>query len=130
MPDCWYAGDGVAFKLSGVRDYWERNRAAVREMHRQVGDLRLDERGIAYRGLLVRHLVLPNGCAGSERVMEFLASLSRDTYVNVMAQYRPCNEAADAPEINRRITAAEYDRAVRAALAAGLQRLDERWRPV
>ncbi len=128
MPDCKYADDEIALKLSGVRDYWERNRAAVREMHRQVGDLRLDERGIAYRGLLVRHLVLPNGYAGSERVMEFLASLSRDTYVNVMAQYRPCHDAADVPEINRRITAAEYDHAVRAARAAGLRRLDERWR--
>jgi putative pyruvate formate lyase activating enzyme len=126
MPDCKYADGEIAFKLSGVRDYWERNRAAVNEMHRQVGDLKLDERGVAYRGLLARHLVLPNDYAGTARVMEFLASLSRDTYVNVMAQYRPCYDASQVPEINRRITPEEYDRAVRAALDAGLHRLDDR----
>jgi len=126
MPDCKYADGEIAFKLSGVRDYWERNRAAVSEMHRQVGDLQLDERGVAHRGLLVRHLVLPNDCAGTARVMQFLASLSRGTYVNVMAQYRPCYDAPQAPEINRRITPEEYDRAVRAALDAGLHRLDDR----
>ncbi|UCH35706.1 MAG: radical SAM protein [Armatimonadota bacterium] len=128
MPDCKYADNDTALRLSDVGDYWDRNRAAVREMHRQVGDLQLDERSIATRGLLVRHLVLPHDLAGTEQVMEFLASLSKDTYVNVMAQYRPCYHAADVPELTRRITAEEYDRAVRAAHQAGLHRLDERWR--
>jgi len=127
MPDCKYADDATALRLSGVRDYWQVNRAALREMHRQVGDLKLDGRGIAYRGLLVRHLVLPNDLSGTRQVMEFLASLSADTYVNVMAQYRPCYAAAGVPEINRRITSQEYDRAAQAALAAGLHRLDERY---
>jgi len=124
MPDCKYADGETALKLSAVRDYWDRNRAAVREMHRQVGDLKLDERGVAYRGLLVRHLVLPNELSGTREVMEFLASLSNDTYINVMAQYRPCYDASQAPEINRRITPEEYDEAVRMALDAGLHRLD------
>lgn len=126
MPDCKYADDEIALKLSGVRDYWGRNRAAVTEMHRQVGELKLDQRGIAYRGLLVRHLVLPNDLAGTAPVLAFLASLSRDTYVNVMAQYRPCYRAAEAPEVNRPITPREYDRAIRFALDAGLHRLDHR----
>jgi len=128
MPDCKYADNETALKLSGALDYWDRNRAAVREMHRQVGDLKLDEHGIAYRGLLVRHLVLPDGLSGTRPVMDFLASLSRDTYVNVMAQYRPCYTAAGVPEINRRITPQEYEQAVRMAQEAGLRRLDERWR--
>lgn len=126
MPDCKYADDAAALRLSGVRDYWQVNRAALREMHRQVGDLKTDARGIAYRGLLVRHLVLPNDLSGTRQVMEFLAALSKDTYVNVMAQYRPCYAASGVPEINRRITPQEYERAVQAALNAGLHRLDER----
>ena len=128
MPDCKYAENETAQKLSGVPDYWDRNREAVREMHRQVGDLKVDGRGIAYRGLLVRHLVLPDGLSGTRQVTEFLASLSKDTYVNVMAQYRPCYTAAGVPEINRRVTAQEYERAVQLAQEAGLRRLDERWR--
>jgi putative pyruvate formate lyase activating enzyme len=127
MPDCKYADNETAQRLSGAPDYWDRNREAVREMHRQVGDLKVDERGIAYRGLLVRHLVLPDDLSGTRQVMEFLASLSKDTYVNVMAQYRPCYEAANAPEVNRRITQQEYQRAVQLAREAGLRRLDERW---
>ncbi|KPJ63732.1 radical SAM protein [candidate division KD3-62 bacterium DG_56] len=126
MPDCKYADNGAAKRLSGAPDYWERNQEALREMHRQVGDLVLDERGIAQRGLLVRHLVLPNGLAGTEQVVEFLASLSKNTYLNVMAQYRPCNKAFEYEEVARPPTIEEYDRAVRLALDAGLTRLDER----
>lgn len=129
MPDCKYADNEIGGELSGVRDYAERNRAAVAEMHRQVGDLACDERGIAGRGLLVRHLVLPNDRAGSAAVMQFLAALSRDTYVNVMAQYRPCHRAAESPEVNRPVTRGEYDRAVQSARAAGLHRLDGRAAP-
>jgi putative pyruvate formate lyase activating enzyme len=128
MPDCKYADDETALRLSGVRDYWPRNQAAVREMHRQVGDLKVDARGIAYRGLLVRHLVLPNDYSGTAQVMGFLASLSTDTYVNVMEQYRPCYAVAEAADINRRITNEEYRRALDLAREAGLHRLDERRR--
>ncbi|HCA46153.1 MAG TPA: hypothetical protein DEP45_01990 [Armatimonadetes bacterium] len=99
-------------------------------MHRQVGDLQTGDDGVASRGLLVRHLVMPEGLAGTPEVMRFIASLSRDTYVNVMAQYRPCYRANEFAELPRRITREEHRAAVQAALDAGLHRLDERSRPV
>ncbi len=126
MPDAKYSDGLVAARLSGASDYPERMKAAIAEMHRQVGDLQIDERGLAQHGLLVRHLVLPNNLAGSEGIMRFLANLSTGTYVNVMAQYRPCYRAGEVNEINRRPTLAEYRDAVQAALDAGLHRLDER----
>jgi len=127
MPDVKYASAQVAAAISGTpadgdASYPAACQAAVREMHRQVGDLQLDERGIAMRGLLVRHLVLPNGLAGTPQVMAFLASLSRDTYVNVMDQYRPCHRAHGDPRISRPITRQEYATAVQAARDAGLWR--------
>jgi putative pyruvate formate lyase activating enzyme len=125
MPDMKYADDRVALRLSGVRDYVRVNRAAVREMHRQVGDLRVDARGVATRGLLVRHLVLPGGAAGTDGVMRFLATrVSRDTYVNVMDQYRPCHRAEEAPEIARRPGRPEIDAALEVARRHGIHRLD------
>jgi len=91
MPDVKYADAETAYRYSRVRDYVAVNRAAVKEMHRQVGDLTLDERSIALRGLLVRHLVLPEGLAGTAEAARFLAEeVSPNTYVNVMDQYRPC----------------------------------------
>ena len=123
MPDVKYGSDAVAQRLSGVRDYVARSQAAVREMHRQVGDLEIDGDGIARRGLLVRHLVLPEGLAGTEGVMRFLASeISPDTYVNVMDQYRPCHRASEAPELRRPITSAEHAEAMRLTKEAGLRR--------
>lgn len=122
MPDVKYADDETGRLLSAVPDYATIVRRAVTEMHAQVGDLRMDERGIAYQGLLVRHLVLPNGLAGSESVMQFLAGLSRDTYVNVMDQYRPLHLAREHPELRRRVLPHEYREAVRAARNAGLRR--------
>ncbi len=125
MPDMKFADSEVAEPLLGVADYAEVNRAAVREMHRQVGDLVLDDRGIALRGLLVRHLVLPENLAGSDRVLSFIAEqLSRNTYLNLMDQYRPCYRADRYPPLDRSPSRAEYRRAVRWAKAAGLQRLD------
>lgn len=126
MPDAKYGDNQPGADLSGVPDYWDRCREAVREMHRQVGDLQVDEAGVATRGLLVRHLVLPENLAKTGEVMQFLASLSTDTYVNVMAQYRPEYRAADTPALRRGITSKEYRQAVEAALRAGLHRLDER----
>jgi putative pyruvate formate lyase activating enzyme len=125
MPDMKYGDSALARKYSKVRDYVEANRAAVKEMHRQVGDLALDEHGIAQRGLLVRHLVLPHGIAGTEQVLRFLAEeISADTYLNLMDQYRPCYRADEYPEIGRPITAAEYGEALDAAARHGLERLD------
>ncbi|HPA71062.1 MAG TPA: radical SAM protein [Spirochaetota bacterium] len=128
MPDFKYADDETARNLSGARDYPERAKAALKEMHRQVGDLLIDSRGIAERGLLVRHLVLPNDLAGTGAAMRFLAWLSRDTYVNIMDQYHPEYRANEIFDLRRRATLDEYDAAVRSALDAGLHRLDDRRR--
>lgn len=129
MPDMKYADDALAERFSGVRGYSAVNRAAVREMHRQVGDLVIDEHGLARRGLLVRHLVLPGGLAGTAVIAQFLAEeVSRATYINVMAQYHPAYQArecsAAAAPLQRRITPEEYRAAVAAVRAAGLWRLD------
>lgn len=125
LPDFKYGDNETAFRLSGTPDYVEIAREAVKEMHRQVGDLVIDERGIALRGLLVRHLVLPGGLAGTRRVMEFIAKeISPHTYVNLMDQYHPCHKAAEYPPLNRRITSAEFDEAVSCAVDSGIRRLD------
>jgi putative pyruvate formate lyase activating enzyme len=127
MPDMKYASADVGQKHSHVEDYPEVNQAAVKEMHRQVGDLVMDEKGIALRGLLVRHLVLPKDLAGTAAIARFLADeISRDTYINVMDQYRPCYRAMDMPPLDRRITRSEYREAVQQALEAGLRRFDKR----
>lgn len=94
-------------------------------MHRQVGDLVIDKRGIAQRGFLIRHLVLPDGLAGTREVMRFIATeISKNTYVNIMDQYRPCYQAFDHPPMNRRITSEEFEEAIRIAREEGLERLD------
>jgi putative pyruvate formate lyase activating enzyme len=125
MPDMKYGDSEAAHRYSHVRNYVEVNTAAVREMHRQVGDLAVDADGIAQRGLLVRHLVLPDDLANTEAVLAFLARhISPDTYVNLMDQYRPCYRADEMPPLDRAITAAEYRRARDAARAHGLRRLD------
>jgi putative pyruvate formate lyase activating enzyme len=129
MPDMKYADAAIAQELSGIKDYPAHNRAAVKEMHRQVGDLTLDENGVASRGLLVRHLVLPEGLAGTADVVRFLATeISPQTYLNIMDQYRPCHKAHTRPPLDRPLTRQEYRQAVDLALAAGLTRLDDRRR--
>jgi len=126
MPDMKYADPDVGRRFSRVADYPAVNQAAVREMQRQVGDLTMDERGIARRGLLVRHLVLPEGLAGTAEIVEFLCDqVSAETYINVMAQYRPCFHAHEMPPLDRPVNREEYARAVRLAEQAGL-RLDQR----
>jgi len=129
MPDFKFWDNARGERFCGVTDYRERACEAIREMHRQVGNLRLDDRGVAVRGLLVRHLVMPGGAAGTADVMAFLAeAISPETYVNVMDQYHPCGRGATDPLINRRITGQEYAAAVRDALDSGLHRLDDRQR--
>jgi putative pyruvate formate lyase activating enzyme len=131
MPDMKYGDSETAHRYSHVRNYWEANRLAVREMRRQVGDLVLDEHGLAHRGLLVRHLVLPGNLANTENVLAFLArEISTDTYLNLMDQYRPCYRAFDQPPLNRSLAPGEYERALRLAEQYGLRRLDQprRWR--
>lgn len=124
MPDFKYMDQDTGEKLSGAKDYPGAAMKALREMHRQVGDLVLEGSGIARRGLLVRHLVLPNNLAATDRVVAFLAGLSANTYVNIMDQYRPEYHAYEFPGIKRRITLQEYDDAITLARNAGLTRID------
>jgi putative pyruvate formate lyase activating enzyme len=125
MPDFKYRDPAMALKYSKAEDYPQSAMAAIKEMHRQVGDLVTDQRGIAMRGLLVRHLVLPEGIAGTSGVVKFLAEeISKNTYINVMDQYHPCFKAFDHPPLNRRITPQEYADAVKMAIDAGLKRID------
>lgn len=125
MPDMKYSNARLARQYSKVRNYPAVNQAAVREMHRQVGDLMINEHGIAFRGLLVRHLILPNDLAGTAEILRFLAEeISKETYLNLMDQYRPDFNAHRFPELNRRPTREEYARAVDLAHAIGLNRLD------
>ncbi|MEW6717896.1 MAG: radical SAM protein [Chloroflexota bacterium] len=129
MPDMKYADAQNARRYSTIRDYPQVNQTAVREMHRQVGDLQINEQGLATRGLLVRHLILPQGLAGTEAIIRFLVEeISPNTYVNLMDQYRPAYRAHRFPELNRRITQEEYLEAVETAHKYGLRRLDERKR--
>ncbi|MBP1723782.1 MAG: Radical domain protein [Deltaproteobacteria bacterium] len=127
MPDLKFMDGEIAHRYCRARDYPEKVRAAIREMHRQGGDLTLDQRSVARRGLLVRHLVLPGGLAGTREAMRFLArEVSPHTYVNLMDQYRPCGEAGNHPPLNRRITGKEYEEALNIAREEGIHRLDQR----
>jgi len=127
MPDFKFWDSPVASELCSAPDYPECARKALREMHRQVGDLQLDAAGIAERGLLVRHLVMPNRLSGTASVVQFLAQeISLNTYVNVMDQYHACGQALSKPHLGRSITHHEFKEALDAAKQAGLWRLDER----
>jgi putative pyruvate formate lyase activating enzyme len=129
MPDMKYGDSGIARRYSRVRNYVETNRAAVTEMHRQVGDLALDAQGIAQRGLLVRHLVLPGNLAGTGQVLAFIArEISPDTYLNLMDQYHPCYRAGENPPLDRALRREEFEAALALAARHGLHRLDPRQR--
>jgi len=129
MPDFKFARPGPAREYCQAADYPEAARSAIKAMHCQVGDLVLDERGIARRGLLVRHLVLPDGLAGTDKVVRFLAEeISPHTYINIMDQYFPCGDISPRSPLGRRASGEEYQEAVRLALAASLTRLDNRQR--
>ena len=124
MPDVKYSDDAVSARLSSADDYWTVVRAAVKEMHRQVGDLETVD-GVARRGLLVRHLVLPEGLSGSEAIVDFLADeVSDRTFVNVMGQYRPEYRAHDHPELSRSPTAGEIEKVRSYAADRGLRLSD------
>lgn len=125
MPDFKYSDPETALKYSNAKDYPHTVKTAIKEMHWQVGDLVIDEKGIALRGLLVRHLVLPEGIAGTGEVVRFIAEeVSRNTYLNIMDQYHPCYKAFEYPSLSRRITDSEYSEAINMARDAGLKRID------
>jgi len=122
LPDMRYSDNDAGMKYSIAPDYPEINRAAVKEMYRQVGNLVLDENGVAQRGLIIRHLVLPGVLSGTEGVMKFLAGeISKDVYISLMSQYFPAYRARELKEINRRITPEEYEDAWQIMLKYGLE---------
>jgi putative pyruvate formate lyase activating enzyme len=131
MPDMKYGDSKTARDYSKVKNYVATNRAAVKEMHRQVGDLTLDDQGVAVHGLLVRHLVLPGGLANSGAVFKFISGeISKDTYVNVIDQYRPAHLGWQHPPLDRTLQVGEYEQALALAAKHGLRRLDRhdtRW---
>ncbi len=129
MPDFKFWQPEMAKRYAKAADYPEAARAAIREMHRQVGTLVTDEEGIALRGVLLRHLVMPGGVAGTPEILRWIArELGPDTFLNLMAQYRPAGRVSEAEfsEIGRGITSEEFHQALEAARAAGLTRLDPR----
>lgn len=122
MPDAKYSDIKIGEAFSGASNYPEVNQAALKEMHRQVGDLWADG-GIAKRGLLIRHLVLPNYADNSRGVFEYIANeISPNSYINVMDQYRPCYKADTLPGMDRRLSHGEYEKAVDMARSFGLHR--------
>ena len=125
MPDFKFWDTKIAEQTCHAPDYPAVARKALIEMHRQVGDLVMNEKGMAIRGLLVRHLVLPDRMAGTDKIMQFIAGkISSQTYVNIMHQYRPCGRAAEIKALQRSITTEEYADALAAASQAGISRLD------
>jgi len=125
MPDFKFWDSEMAKKYSKAENYPENAKIILKEMHRQVGDLITNKYGIALRGLLVRHLVLPERIAGTENIVNFIANeISRNTYINIMDQYHPCFKAFEHPPLNRRITKNEYAEAIDFAIKAGLKRID------
>ncbi len=131
MPDFKFWDTEMARRYLKAPDYPERARDAIREMHRQVGDLTMDENGIALRGVLLRHLVMPGGATGTREVMRFIArEISPETYVNIMDQYRPCGNAHKYPPLDRSITDDEFEDALRAAGEEGITRFDRRQRKI
>jgi putative pyruvate formate lyase activating enzyme len=123
MPDIKYGDNKNAFKYSGAKNYWDVVRNSVKEMHSQVGDLVIDNFGIAKGGLIIRHLILPDNLAGSDEVLKFIADeISKNSYVNIMKQYTPCFKAQEHKELTRGITQEEYQRVLNKAKELGLRR--------
>lgn len=125
MPDLKYSDDRIAQRYCNAQDYAAVVKDAIREMHRQVGDLVIDGQGIALKGLLVRHLILPEDLAGTKEAMKFIVEeISKNSYVNLMDQYRPCYQAKEYPPLDRRITPKEFEQAIKIARDLGITRLD------
>ncbi|MFH0913192.1 MAG: radical SAM protein [Candidatus Omnitrophota bacterium] len=110
LTDSRYADNDIAIKYSSAPDYPKFNQAALKEMHRQVGIARIDSQGLIKNGVIVRHLVLPNNIAGTDKIMQFIASqLSPDSYISLMSQYSPYYKAEDSKELSRRVSDQEYE---------------------
>ena len=123
MPDIKFSDSKKARKYANAPNYFRVTKLVLKEMHRQVGVLKIDEKGIAFRGLLIRHLVMPDDVDGSEKILTFIAKeLSTESYVNIMAQYRPCYNALYDANISRPITENEYHKVIHFAREIGLKR--------
>lgn len=123
MPDAKYSDDKMALKYSNAPNYWQINKLALKEMFRQVGELKINDKGIATRGLLVRHLVLPENLAGSQEILHFIAKeISQDTYMSIMAQYHPAHLAYQFSELSHKITKKDYKKVLEIADREGLHR--------
>jgi len=121
LPDMRYADNEMSVKYSSAPDYPKYNQEALKEMHRQVGIAKTDNEGIIKKGVIIRHLVLPDNIAGTDKIMKFIATeLSKDTYISLMSQYFPCYKAAQHKEILRRISSEEYESAKAAMEKYGL----------
>jgi len=121
LPDARYADNEIARKYSSAPDYFEIMKKALREMFRQVGDLVLDKARVAHSGLIVRHLVLPEGLSGTRKIMRFIArEISPHTYISLMAQYFPAYQAGQFSSLSRRINREEYREALQAFKEEGL----------
>ncbi len=126
MPDFKFWDRDIAESACQAGNYAQVACKALKEMHRQVGDLVTDDAGIAQKGLIIRHLVLPGGMAGTREIMRFIAGeISTDSYVNIMAQYRPCGRAAEIKGLNTFLSPADYQKALQAATEEGITRLDQ-----
>ncbi|MCK5533718.1 radical SAM protein [bacterium] len=121
MPDAKYSNNKMALKYSNSSNYWQVNKLALKEMFRQVGELKINEEGIAIRGLLVRHLVLPENIAGSQEILRFIArEISPNTYVSIMSQYHPAHLSYQFTELSRKISIKEYQKVLKIADKEGI----------
>lgn len=121
LPDARYADSNIALKFSSAEDYPEVNQMVLKEMYRQAGIAQFDKEGIMESGLIIRHLVLPNNLAGTDKIMRFIAQeLSKDVYISLMSQYFPCYKAGDCLEISRRLSREEYKKAMETMYSYGL----------
>jgi putative pyruvate formate lyase activating enzyme len=122
MPDIKYSSNDEAERYSKAPDYWDAVRPAIKEMQRQVGELKLDKDGVAISGLLIRHLVLPQDISGTDKVLEFIANeISKETYISLMSQYFPANKAMKHPALHRRVNPEEFGRATETFHKLGLK---------
>ncbi len=127
MPDFKFWSNASAQRCTDAPDYPEKAQRALKEMHRQVGDLVIDRNGIAQKGLLIRHLVMPGSLDETEHILKFIAEeISPNSYVNIMDQYHPCGEAKDLPPLDRNLSPEEFGKALKLAKRAGLSRLDKK----
>jgi putative pyruvate formate lyase activating enzyme len=124
LPDMKYSNNEIAFKYSGIKNYWDYNKEAIKEMYRQVGDLKTDKMGIAIKGVIIRHLVLPYNLAGSKEILEFLKNeVSTNITIGIMSQYFPAYKAVEDPKLKYKITKEEYEKIVNYAIKLGFKNI-------